>query len=78
MSSKAVAPPTLAEYVLAKKRAACPVCQLSDAVKTQLRESGNKKNIRRAEMIGWLRDALNIAITDGDLNAHYSGRHEAA
>lgn len=79
MSSKNASPPmSLAEFVNARKRADCSVCKLPDDVKTQLREAGNKKKIRRPEMLEWLRAVVGVNVTDADLNAHYSGRHEAA
>ena len=78
MAKPTIPPLSLADFVAAKKRADCPVCALPEDIRLQLREAGSKKKIRRPEMIEWLREAHKVPISDAELTAHYSGRHEAA
>lgn len=65
---------TLVEYVRQKRREACPVCQLPDDVRGQLVDATRKK-IKRALQLEWLAE-LGYDISDHDLSAHYSGRHD--
>lgn len=66
---------TLTDYMKAKKRAACPVCQLSDTVRRQLVEA-REKGIRRRDQLEWLRVEVGADITDADLTQHVNGRHD--
>lgn len=66
---------TLLEFVLAKKRAGCRVCQLPIEVVAEMRSARSKK-IQRPVMLEWLQREHGIRLTSADLDAHYSGRHE--
>ena len=66
---------TLTEFVRAKKRAACPVCGLTEDVRSQLIEARTKK-IKRAEQLEWLAVQHQIKLTGAELDCHYSGKHE--
>ena len=68
---------SLADFMRAKRRAECPVCQLPEEVTEQLAEAGRKK-ISRRDQIEWLNNELGIDISSADLDKHYSGRHNAA
>lgn len=69
-------PTSLVDFVKAKKRAACPVCQLPEEVRAQLKEARSKK-ITRSVQLEWLRDEVGVEIDDLDLNSHIAGRHES-
>ena len=72
MSKKQAVP--LADFMRAKKRAACKVCQLPADVLEQLAAARSAK-IRRPDMLDWLRTEVGSDITDAELTAHYSARH---
>lgn len=69
--SKAV---PLADFMKAKRRAACKVCQLPADVLDQLVAARTAK-IRRPDMLEWLRTEVGVDVTDAELTGHYSGRH---
>lgn len=80
MPAKAPKAPTkpkrsLTDFVMAKKRANCPVCALPAAVRQQIAEARNKR-IRRAEQLEWLRAEYGVKLSVADFEAHHSGRHE--
>lgn len=64
-----------AEYQMAKKRAACGVCKLSDDLKEQLVLARTRK-MRVPEQLDWLREQYGIKLTRADFERHHSGRHE--
>jgi len=66
---------SLADFVAAKKRAACKVCQLSVQIRGQLREAAQKR-IPRGEQLEWLKQVHSANITAADLQAHVNARHE--
>lgn len=64
----------LADFMKAKRRAACKVCALPSEVLDQLIAARSAK-IRRADMLEWLRTEVGAEITDAEMTAHYSARH---
>jgi len=64
------------EYQMAKKRAACGVCKLSDDLKEQLAEARTRK-MRVPEQLEWLSVEHGIKLTRADFDRHHSARHEA-
>lgn len=72
--SKAKQTVPLADFMRAKKRAACKVCRLPADVLDQLLAARTAK-IRRPDMLEWLRTEVGADITDVELTAHYSARH---
>jgi hypothetical protein len=67
---------SLTDFVKAERRKECPVCQLPEEAREQMRVAQNK-SIRRATVIAWLAQAYGVTITDEALNTHYSGKHDA-
>jgi len=65
----------LVDFMKQKKREACRVCHLPDEVRAQLRSASDKK-IRRKDQLEWLREEIHAEITSGELDQHYSGRHD--
>ena len=66
---------SLYDYMHAKRRADCPVCQLPDDVREQLR-GAKKRKIPRADQVEWLNVEVGSSVTSANLDAHYSGRHD--
>jgi hypothetical protein len=69
--------PTLAEFIMDKKRAACAICRLPAAIRSELSDA-RKKRYSRAEQIEWLQTVFKIKITTQDFQTHQSGQHEAS
>lgn len=69
-------PVSLVQFMLAKRRAGCPVCVLPADLLAQMVD-GRKKKFRRIETIEWLEVAYGIKLKTADFDAHYSGRHES-
>lgn len=67
---------SVAEFLLNKRRALCPVCQLKDAVKAQVLEA-KQKGERQADIIEYLQVCHRITITPREFASHVSGRHDA-
>lgn len=65
----------LVDYVKAKRREACRVCQLPDDVRDQL-ATASDKGIKRGVVLEWLRESVGIKITDSELTVHKNGRHD--
>jgi hypothetical protein len=63
------------EERMKQKRALCPVCQLSAAVRAQLANAG-ELGFTRKEQARWLEDVVKVRITSPQLNAHFAGRHD--
>ena len=70
-------PRRLLDFVMDQKRAACPVCKLSDEVKEQLQAAKTRK-IPQSVQIQWLKDEMSLTVEVADFQRHYSQRHEAA
>lgn len=66
---------TLAEFLLAKRRQGCPICDLDPAIRDQLKEA-SKKAVRRQDQIEWLEQEFGLSLTRAAFDAHHSGRHE--
>lgn len=67
---------TLVDFARQERQKNCVVCQLSQDVRAQLRGAGDK-GIKRPVQLAWL-DSIGHKITDTELTAHYSGRHDDA
>ena len=65
---------SLLDYMQDKRRAECPVCKLAEDIRDQLRRATDRK-VKRADQLTWLTEVVGVAITNSDLDAHYSGRH---
>jgi hypothetical protein len=66
---------SLAEFMLAKRRAGCVVCALPVPVREQL-ANASKHKIKRAEQIEWLEAEFGLKLTRAQFDAHSNGRHE--
>ena len=66
---------SLVDFILAKKRAACPVCQLPVTVRGQLREASSKK-IQTTDQMEWLATEHGVKISRDLFVAHRNARHE--
>jgi len=68
-------PITIAEFLLNKKRAVCPVCQLKEPVKALVQDA-KKKGERTADILEYLQVCHRITITPREFASHVSGRHD--
>jgi len=68
-------PITIAEFLLNKRRAVCPVCQLKEPVKSLVLDA-KKKGERQADIIEYLQVCHRITITPREFASHISGRHD--
>ena len=68
-------PITVAEFLLNKRRAVCPVCQLKEAVKAVVLDA-RKKGERQADILECLEVCYRVTVTPRDYTAHFSGRHD--
>lgn len=68
---------SLEDFMKAKRRAECVVCQLPAEVLDQL-ALARDKHIRRSDQVAWLNGEVGVKITSSDLDKHYSGRHNSA
>ena len=66
---------TLVDFQREKRKESCPVCQLPDDVREQIRTASSKK-IKRSMVIEWLREAVGVTLTDRELTAHANARHD--
>jgi len=66
---------SLAEFMLNKKRAGCPVCALPIEVYAEIVEA-KKRKFKRSDVLEWLATTKHVKLTVTDLDRHYSGRHE--
>lgn len=66
---------TLAQFAKDKRKKDCPVCQLSDDVRDQIREASQLR-IRRPDVVEWLAEDHGASVTVADLETHTNGRHE--
>lgn len=67
---------SLVDYARKQRQADCPVCHLPADVREQMMGAGDRK-IRRSVVLAWLREVHGAAITDTELTAHYSGKHDS-
>jgi hypothetical protein len=75
-STEAKGPVTsLVAFMKDKRRAECPVCKLSEEIRTQL-ASASEKGIKRKDVLEWLRNAVGVAITNQELTTHRNGGHD--
>ena len=65
----------LAEFMRAKRREACRVCKLPADVREQL-ATASDRGIKRKYVLEWLRTSVGVDITDEELTAHRTGRHD--
>ena len=65
----------LMDFMRAKRREACPVCKLPAEVRAQL-DTASDKGIKRKDVLEWLRTIVGVPITDAELTAHRTGRHD--
>lgn len=70
--------PTLDEFVKAKKKEKCKVCKLPVEVRGQLGRPASEKHISREQQIEWIALVTGVKITLEELQAHVTGRHDAA
>lgn len=68
---------SLADFLLEKKRASCPVCALAPEIRVQV-DAARRRGVRRAEWLEWLRDECGVVLQPGDFDQHINGRHEVA
>lgn len=62
------------EFLMGKKRASCPVCNIKEPVRSMVIEA-KKKGHRQSDIIEWLQACHRITITPQDLTAHQNQRH---
>jgi hypothetical protein len=67
---------SLIEYVRAKRRETCPVCQLDPDLLSQVRSAGDKR-IPQDVVLAWLAEDHGIVLSKDDLLTHRNGRHDA-
>ena len=65
----------LVDFMRQKRREACPVCRLSAEVRSQL-DTASDKGIKRKDVLEWLHRVVGSPITDAELTAHRTGRHD--
>jgi hypothetical protein len=78
VASKAPAQKTgrdLVDYVMAKRRASCKVCQLPDALRAQIAIAREKK-IERRIVREWLKAEHNVEIAESEFTSHSAAHHE--
>lgn len=65
---------SLDEFLMQKKRAACPVCNIKEPVRSMVIEA-KKKGHKQSDIIEWLQACHRITITPQELTAHQNQRH---
>jgi hypothetical protein len=71
---KTATPLTVAEFLLNKKRAECPVCRLKEPARSLVLEA-KKKGERQADIIEYLQAVHRIKVAPADFASHISQRH---
>lgn len=66
---------SLTDFMQAKRREGCAVCELPPEIRAQLR-GASKRHIRRTDIIEWLASEYGMKITRAAFDSHQSGRHE--
>lgn len=69
-------PITVAEFLLNKRKAVCPVCQLKEPVKAAVVEA-KKKGERTADILEYLQAVHRVTIAPRDYQAHFTSRHDS-
>lgn len=77
VATKAGAGRSLTDYVQAKRRAACAVCSLPDAIREQVKAARGKK-VTNDTVIEWLLSEHDITLTHEAFAAHNSAHHDRA
>lgn len=68
-------PITVAEFLLNKRKAVCPVCQLKEPIKAAVLDA-KKKGERTADILEYLQAVHRITIQPRDYTVHFSSRHD--
>ena len=68
-------PITVAEFLLNKRRAVCPVCQLKEPIRAAVMDA-KKKGERTADILEYLQVVHRITILPRDYTSHFAGRHD--
>lgn len=68
-------PITVAEFLLNKRKAVCPVCQLKEPVKAAVIDA-KKKGERTADILEYLQVCHRITIQPRDYTSHFASRHD--
>ena len=68
-------PLSVAEFLLNKRKAICPVCQLKEPVKAAVTEA-KKKGERTADILEYLQVCHRVTIAPRDYQAHFTSRHD--
>lgn len=66
---------TVAEFLLNKRKAICPVCQLKEPVKAAVIEA-KKKGERTADILEYLQVCHRVTIAPRDYQSHFTSRHD--
>lgn len=66
---------TVAEFLLNKRRAVCPVCRLKEPVRALVADA-RKKGERQADIIEYLQVCHRVTITPREFAAHIASRHD--
>lgn len=66
---------SVAEFLLNKRKAVCPVCQLKDPIKVAVMDA-KKKGERTADILEYLQVCHRITIQPRDYTVHFSSRHD--
>lgn len=66
---------SVAEFLLNKRKAVCPVCQLKEPIKAAVMDA-KKKGERTADILEYLQVCYRITIQPRDYQAHFSSRHD--
>ena len=66
---------TVAEFLLNKRKAICPVCQLKEPVKAAVIEA-KKKGERTSDILEYLQVCHRVTIAPRDYQAHFTSRHD--
>jgi len=62
------------EFLMGKKRASCPVCNIKEPVRSMVAEA-KKKGHKQSDIIEWLQACHRITVTPQELAAHSNQRH---
>lgn len=68
-------PITVAEFLLNKRKAVCPVCQLKEPIKAAVMDA-KKKGERTADILEYLQVVHRVTILPRDYTSHFAGRHD--
>lgn len=66
---------SLADFMQAKRREGCAVCELPPDIRAQLK-GASKRHIRRTDIIDWLASEFGLTLSRSSFDSHQSGRHE--